>query len=528
MGLFTREVSPAEVPPVAGRRARSASWGQHRAITASAEKINLKNPLMLQVTQNQAEWQTAAWTGYNRVGEIHYGFGLLANLLSRVRIYAAVVNESNEAPSDLSQLEDDDRISENLAEAATAAIAELTLKDFASFVRKFSLNMSVPGECYLVHMPPVEGGEKAWIVCSKSELVIRTDSIQYLPLRGGQRRELPKDTYVARMWRQSPEYTMEADSSMIGVQDSVEELLLCQRLTRGAARSRMNAGVLFIPDGITTARTGATAEAVIEEPDDDISGLTAMAQQDPRGDMVNQLMDAMVTPIGDEGSAAGVVPLVLVGPTDQGMGIRHVSFERNTDEWLVKRGEIALDRILQGIDIPKEVVTGMQAVKYSNAVVISEDLYKANVEPLALVLADSLTTVYLRPVLKAAGFTDEQLKEIVVWYDPSEIVTRPNSSESATQGVDRNLLSHKAWRREHGYAESDAPSLEEIALSKLAELPEAVQLQVLAKVFKGFVDVDEDPEPAPQERATARPLAAVKDDTEKDPQRVAIQQVGIK
>jgi hypothetical protein len=273
MGLFTREISPAEVPPVAGRRARSASWGQHRAITASAEKINLKNPLMLQVTQNQAEWQTAAWTGYNRVGEIHYGFGLLANLLSRVRIYAAVVNESNEAPSDLSQLEDDERVSSSLAEAATAAIAELTLKDFASFVRKFSLNMSVPGECYLVHMPPVEGGEKSWIVCSKSELVIRSDSIQYLPLRGGQRRELPKDTYVARMWRQSPEYTMEADSSMIGVQDSVEELLLCQRLTRGAARSRMNAGVLFIPDGITTARTGVTAEPVIEEPGDDISGL---------------------------------------------------------------------------------------------------------------------------------------------------------------------------------------------------------------------------------------------------------------
>jgi hypothetical protein len=382
-------------------------------------------------------------------------------------------------------------------------------------------------------MPDPETGEKTWMICSKSEITVTSSGAIYVPRRGGSRQTLPEGTFIARMWRQDPEYSLEADSSMGGVADSVEELLLMQRLTRGAARSRMNAGVLFVPDGITTARTATTAEPVLEEPGDDISGLAAMAQADPGGDMVAQLIDAMVTPIGDEGSAAGVVPMVLVGPSDQGAAIRHVSFERVSDEWLVKRAEVALDRILQGIDIPKEIVSGMKDVKYSNAVVIDENLYKANIEPLALMFADSLTTVYLHPVLEGMGYTPEELRDLVIWYDPSEIVTRPNSAESANQGLDRAAISPRAWRRENGYAESDAPSPEELALHLLLKggLPEQVVLQILAKALKGFITVDDEPEPAPvpeQEPGAVTPLKAVKDKGDQDPQRVAIQQVGVK
>jgi hypothetical protein len=376
---------------------------------------------------------------------------------------------------------------------------------------------------------------------------VRSGGALYKPMRGEAQRTLPKDTFIARMWRQDPEHSKEADSSMVGVADAVEELLLCQRLTRGAARSRMNAGILFLPDGLSVARTSPTEEPVLEEPEDSVSGLAAMSQQDPGNDLAAQLMETMITPIGDEGSAASVVPMMLIGATDQGAAIRHVSFERATDEWLVKRAETALDRILQGIDIPKELVTGLQAVKYSNAVVIDENLYKANIEPLALVLADSLTAVYLRPVLKSKGFTDEQLRDIVIWYDPSEIVTRPNSAASATEGVDRFVLSPKAWRRENGYPESDAPTSEDMGtllLNKLVSLPDPVLISILQKVLKGFVTVDDLQPAQPQQppgsngnvvpfqqsngpgggpRVTAEPPS-----TPADPQRTAVQQVGLK
>src|SRR6478752_893761 len=138
MGLFLRD---EEVPLT--RRARPVKYNEHRTIVASAERINLKNPQAAQINKAFSEWQTAAWIGYKRVGEVHYGFGLLGSLLSRVRLFAAVVNDANESPSDLG---DDDadfpEIPAQLAKDALEAMNELTGKDFPSFVRKFSLNLS--------------------------------------------------------------------------------------------------------------------------------------------------------------------------------------------------------------------------------------------------------------------------------------------------------------------------------------------------------------------------------------------------
>jgi hypothetical protein len=159
-----------------------------------------------------------------------------------------------------------------------------------------------------------------------------------------------------------------------------------------------------------------------------------------------------------------------------------MTFERSSDEWLVNRSERALERILQGIDVPKEIVTGLAQVKYSNAIQITDDLYKANIEPLALVLADSLTAVYLRPVLLARGFDEADVDRVTIWYDPSEIVTRPNAAEDATQGFDRYLLSPSAWRRENGFGENDAPTEADLALMLLfskGQLPEDVTASLL-------------------------------------------------
>lgn len=533
MGWLLREENrPTQAP------ARPAPWGQHRAITASAEKINLQAVDPALNNRTYAEWQRSAWVGYERVGEVHYGFNLLANLLSRIRLYPAVVGKAEDAPMSMEKAAEEGLVDEGLAKASIALMAELTGAGFASLARKFALNMSVAGECYLVDMPDAANeASKKWVVCSTEEIEVRATGVVYNEMRGGKPRTLPANTYIARIWRENPRHSREPDSSMVGVQDSVEELLMCQRLTRGAARSRMNAGLLFVPDTLTVARNPTTGEPVIGEPDDDITNLAAMAVQDPGNDIVVQLMDTMVTPIGDETNAAGVVPMVLTGPGDAGNAIRHVTFERASDEWLVKRAESALDRILQGIDIPKEIVVGMQAVKYSNAVVIDENLYKSNIEPLALALADSLTTVFLRAILGSVFKDEAELNKVVVWYDPSEIVTRPNSAQSATEGLDRFVLSPAAWRSANGYTESDAPSPEDMAtlmLNKVTAVPDVVMQAVLSKLLKGYIDVEKAVEQeqeaaaerAPQLRAVQSPQTE-KAQTPADPQRTAIKQVGV-
>lgn len=478
MGLFLREDARAPVtPPPVRHHAVAAPWNAQRAITASAERIQISG--LANAQRPYSTWQTEAWNGYERVGEIHYGFNLLANLLSRLRIFGALVGEANEAPQDVGSVGGKKKVDSRLAADIIQVMNELQGDDFTGLVRSFSLNMSVPGECYLIHLPSGK-----WTIRSVDEVQVRSTGYLLVPMRGAttEQVQLSKDTYVARIWRQHPRYSREPDSSMVGVADSIEELLMLSRLVRGAARSRMNAGLLFIPDGLSAVSGQPTAEPPLEEPADPITALQNAASMPTDGGFLQELMLSMTTPISDEGSASGVVPMLTTGPGELGAAIRHITFDRASDDWLVKRADRALERILQGIDVPKEVISGLESVKYSNAVIIDENLYKSNIEPLGLTFVDALTSVYLKPRLKSLGWKDKDLERIVVWYDPSEIVTRPNSADESTQGIDRMLLSPAAWRREHGYAESDAPTEAELALllmMRVSTIPDAAMVELM-------------------------------------------------
>jgi hypothetical protein len=124
---------------------------------------------------------------------------------------------------------------------------------------------------------------------------------------------------------------------------------------------------------------------------------------------------------------------------------------------------------MQGLDVPKDIVSGLANVKYSNALQIDESLYKAHIEPLMLLIADALTIVYLRPYLLANGFTEPEVERIVVWYDPSQVATRNDRAADADMGFDKMAISYETWRRTHGFSEAEAPSPTEITLRMLIE-----------------------------------------------------------
>jgi hypothetical protein len=119
---------------------------------------------------------------------------------------------------------------------------------------------------------------------------------------------------------------------------------------------------------------------------------------------------------------------------------------------------------MQGLDVPKDIVTGLANVKYSNALQIDESLYKAHIEPLMLLIVDALTVMYLRPYLIANGYSPEEVKNVCVWYDPSLVATRNDRAMDADTGFDKMAVSFDTWRRAHGFSESDAPDPKELAL----------------------------------------------------------------
>jgi hypothetical protein len=493
-----REASPealtasAEVVSLPERRATAARYTQPRSIVASAERVDLDTAWQDRANASYKAKQDEAWIGYDRVGEIHYGFNLVANILSRLRVFPATIPESDESPQGALDASKKGDISSDLARDSEEIMREISGPAFAGMVRSFALNINVPGECYLVRLKETDKRGNTtvqWKIVSTDEIdVTGVNGAVLRPIRGDSKKEkqLPKGTYVGRIWRSHPRYSGEPDSSVMSIADSIEELLILQRLVRSATRSRLNNGVLFLPDGLLTSRMAMAIQG-LDESGNPLTEeqLSAMAN-DPGNQLVADLMQAIVTAVSDEGDASAVAPMMVTGEGGLGDQIKHITFEHGSDSWLVERTERALERILQGIDVPKEVVTGLANVKYSNALVIDENLYKANIEPLALVLVDALTEVFLRPMLRARGYSESDINRIIVWYDPSEIVTRPNQAEDSSDGFDRFVLGPHAWRREHGFGDDDAPTEAELAFMLVTSgsaLPPEVQMALLQGIF---------------------------------------------
>jgi hypothetical protein len=210
-------------------------------------------------------------------------------------------------------------------------------------------------------------------------------------------------------------------------------------------------------------------------------------------DFEDQLIDAMTTPIKDEDSASAVVPLIIRGPAELGDKIHQFKFERSFDPALAERSDRVLERIMQGLDVPKDIVTGLANVKYSNALQIDESLYKAHIEPLMLLIVDALTVMYLRPYLIANGYSEAEVKNVCIWYDPSLVATRNDRATDADSGFEKMAISYDTWRRAHGFSESDAPDPKELALRLVIqkgqvtpELTEAMLQAVAPELMAGI------------------------------------------
>lgn len=462
-------------------QAQSAPYATPRALTAAAAQIKVNDKgefeqFRARRNSTSASWQSEAWEYYDAIGEIKYAFNLVASVVSRIRLYPAVVNDTSQAPQPLSKA---DGVDSALAAAAERALQRLdsAYGGQAGLLRDAALNISVAGECYLVQMPerPGYGIPESWDVKSVDE-VVADQKGQYRII--GRRENsasnasryagtvLSDRAFIGRIWRSHPRYSDEADSSLRGLLDLCAELLLLNRTFRATARSRLNAGALYLPDGLAVSNAMPVGDLPYGDEQDINPALLAEEAED---DFEEQLMDAMTTPIKDEDSASAVVPLIIRGPAELGDKIKQFKFERSFDPALASRSDRVLERILQGLDVPKDIVTGLANVKYSNALQIDEALYKAHIEPLMLLIADALTVVYLRPYLVANGYSQAEVDRIVIWYDPSAIATRNDRAADADSGFEKGAISFDTWRRTHGFTDADAPTADEAVIRMIME-----------------------------------------------------------
>lgn len=461
MGVFIRdEQVPGRSSPTPAR------YSAHRPLTAAAVRLNVADKSQVeQITKRRAgsTWQTDAWEYYDLIGEVKYAFRLFSNVLSRIRLTAGYIDDEDSPPS---ALRDVDAIDDKTKAAVNRAMRRaFGATSQSEILRRAAINLLVAGECYLVQLPPVYGlrDQEQWKILSVDELVFKDNSAWYKPSRSAPQNQwerLPDGTFKGRIWSPHARFADEADSSMRALISDCDDLFLYTRAGRGAARSRLNAGAFFVPDTMSVS-----ADEPTDFPDDIPLDPEVFAEfEDPDDDRFEQEMfDHFSAPIADESAASSVVPFLIRGTREDGAALRHIKFDRPFDVEISKRADRALERILQGIDLPKDIVTGLANIKYSNAIQIEESFYTAHIEPVVLLLCDAFRAVYLIPALEADGVDPSLLDNIVIWYDPSAIMTAPDKSNAANVGYDKYALSAEAWRRANGFAETDAPDGQEIA-----------------------------------------------------------------
>jgi hypothetical protein len=487
------------------------------SITASSQVINLKKATDRSMLADRPyiEWQREVWGYFDSIGEVSFAFTLLSNIGSRVKLYPAVDLDPGSPPTSIfdinkrrEQLSEAESVEEkavglSLPDDLTPEVEQTLLEiwrelqessgGIPGMLRAYFQNMSIAGECYLAK---IDGN---WSVRSTEEIVLdrgsKLPSLRTLRTSSGLmgkstgQRTLPASTYIGRIWNAHPRFSGEPHSSMLAVRELCDELLQIQRMTRIIERSQMLAPLLFLPDSISSAASTPALGLNPEEGEIDFPEL----EQDP---LEQEILDTIIAALSNEASMSTLMPPILRGPADHGDKIKTIPLSRDLTKEFTERADSVLDRILQGLDTAKEVVSGLQQISYRNAEIITEQLFRSHIEPPVLNFVTSVNSMLVRAALKRKHpeLSNETLSKLGLWYSKDGVVIDTDSKQMNDYGYENFLISGDAWRQRSGYSDNEAPSEDEIA-TRLAiknPLPPELAGEVLKHAIKSVLDAQQE------------------------------------
>lgn len=443
------------------RKDRTPKDQSVRVLTAAATRVKIDD--RKEARQQRAlrqGWQSDAWTYRDSIGELRYAIQFLANCTSRMRLFPAAYDSTGETddPVALKEIAD---VPPEVVAACNQAMTDLGNGKLAvaGLLHSLSTNLTVAGECNLLGQTNPETGQDEWSIRSIDEIVI-TDDVYKL-------REVPTDpngavpwqdldpnsNVISRVWTPHPRFRLLADSPLRAIMDDCESLMIMRRMIRATGRSRLaGRGLLLVPD-----------ELSIKVPNDD--------DADPEADpFMAALANAMMEPIGDEGAASAVVPIVVRGPGETLAKVEHIDFASSFDkDSEAVRAEL-VGVIATGLDIPKEVIIGVADLNHWTAWQVDDNTFRHHVEPHVITCVDSLTDAYLRPYLEALGIDPVWVKRCAIWYDPTELVTHPDQTSDAMALHEKLVISDDALLKVAGFGDEDKPTKEEMQIRLLHKM----------------------------------------------------------
>jgi len=459
---------PATPPPPLWRRlvgGPQAPAPRDRSALVAAS-VDISKRRIKRATVHEA-WQQEAIELYSQVGELRYVANAQANAASRADLFVGRWEDGVHEPVRV----EPGVIDEIWHQFGGGPLAR------AQLVRRLFLQLYVPGDGYIVGLPPgviddapmtpgitdrVRLLDLSWHVMSALEVKATDDEVM-IDL-GDKPRRVPRDRVVlVRAWNPNPFRWWQADSPVRSNLPVLRELVGLTKHVSATIDSRLaGAGMLLIGDSFSLLAGQSP------DPDDD-------PQADP---IMAALMEAMLTAIRDRDSASAIMPIVLQGPDEAIDKVKHLTFSTPFDASTKDLREEAIRRLALGLDSPPEVLLGLGQSNHWNAWIIQDETIRTHIDPVLALICESLTHDFLWPMLEQAGIPD--VADYAVWWDTSALTQRSDRSQEAIALYDRGELSGEALRREAGFEEDDAGDVDErraveLALDLIKVMPSLLQ-----------------------------------------------------
>lgn len=439
-------------------RSTTAARPGTRSIVAASAAMYGRPGTKLEV--KTAEWQRESYRLYDVVGAARFVANTVANAVSRCRLYIAELDPDT---------------GEVLGEADNPALKPYVASPFGTGdrrrenVRLAALNLFVCGEYYQVGEGARGEGERdRWYVVSPFDFKKKKGGgsgggllCDRPPMYGGGEAMLdpgstdprtnkprPGRDVVGRVWTPHPMHSREADSPFRAAIPDLNILHTIKKRESAELDSRLaGAGILFVPDSFNLPGKDGNPGTV--------------------QDLMDDLIEIASEVISDPSHPSSIIPYILKVPGEDIDKVKLLNFWSELSAALGDLSDRKIRALAQAFDAPVETLEGAGNTNHWNLWRIAEETITTHYEPLLSRMADSITTLYLRPGLTTTTLNPESFAYA---FDTTPLRVRADRFGDAVKLRELGLLSDEATLRAGDFNENDAPDKEEKAQRLAREL----------------------------------------------------------
>lgn len=434
------------------------------SLVASAARIrNLEGRGWQTYKFGDVTWQSEVWRLYDVIGELRFVADWIGSACSRVRIYVAEVDQNG-------------RVQKEVTNKKIAGLADTLFggpNHKAEALRMLGINLTIAGDAYIVGRSTDDVRSDEWFVLSGSEIrrynragsnVIEITSYDGEP----EKLNLDRDMLI-RIWTPHPRRGLWAQSPTRAAMPMLWEIERLTRYVFSQIDSRLvSAGILAIPK-----------ETSFPDEDADVPGAEGLTAA---------LMRAGSLSLKGEGTAAGVIPLIIEIPSEALGKLQLIMFGSELSQQALELRAEAIRRFALAMDIDPSILSGAGEANHWGAWQIMEGQIKVHIEPLMTRICDALTTAYLQPALE---HLNQDPDRYVFWYDTAPLVVRPERGKEAREMYKEGIIGRETVINLNDLKLSDMPTEDEDLRQFTRELmlrdPQLMQIPAI-RAIAGFTE----------------------------------------